>query len=118
MLSYHILDDEPPEYEGVSESLFELYRLRTAQCLMLGDITKCAPYTVETLIFNALAEQATRNDNGAGVWMMFGVINRVALQMGYHRLVTSQCQRFGNEELIQTTEVHPSTWNFQYFKGR
>jgi hypothetical protein len=46
MLSYHILDDEPPEYEKISESLFELYRLRTAQCLMLGDITKCAPYTL------------------------------------------------------------------------
>ncbi|TVY38561.1 Pyrrolocin cluster transcription factor [Lachnellula occidentalis] len=85
MLSYHILLDEPPEYEGVSESLFELYRLRTAQCLMLGDITKCAPFTIETLIFNSMAEQATRHDSGASVWLMFGVINRVALQMGYQR---------------------------------
>lgn len=87
MLSFHVLDDEPLEYEGVSESLFELYRLRTAQSLMLADITKCAPYTLDTLILNAMAEQASRSDNGASVWMMFGVINRVALQMGYHRWV-------------------------------
>ncbi|TVY85018.1 Equisetin cluster transcription factor eqxF [Lachnellula suecica] len=85
MLSYHADDNEPPEYEGVSESLFELYRMRTAQCLMLADITKCAPHTLETLLFNAFAEQASRNANGASVWLMFGVITRVALQMGYHR---------------------------------
>lgn len=96
MLSYHILLDEPPEYEGVSESLFELYRLRTAQCLMLGDITKCAPFTIETLIFNSMAEQATRHDSGASVWLMFGVINRVALQMGYQRLVTSITNKQAN----------------------
>jgi len=116
MVSYYILDDEPPEYEGVSESLFELYRLRTAQCLMLGDITKCAPYTLETLIFNAMAEQATRNDNGASVWMMFGVINRVALQMGYHRLVTSITNLPANT--YSTAEIHPSTMNSPYSKGR
>ncbi|TVY88825.1 Pyrrolocin cluster transcription factor [Lachnellula willkommii] len=98
MLSYHILLDEPPEYEGVSESLFELYRLRTAQCLMLGDITKCAPFTIETLIFNSMAEQATRHDSGASVWLMFGVINRVALQMGYQRLVTSITNKQANTD--------------------
>jgi hypothetical protein len=90
MLSYHVIGDEPPEYEGVAESLFELYRLRTAQCLKLGDITKCAPHTLEALIYYTFAEQATRNDNGTVVWMLFGIINRVTLQMGYHRFVNSQ----------------------------
>jgi hypothetical protein len=39
MLSFYLNDEEPPEYEGTSQSLYELYRLRTAQCLMMGDIT-------------------------------------------------------------------------------
>jgi hypothetical protein len=39
MLSFYLNDEEPPEYEGTSHSLYELYRLRTAQCLMMGDIT-------------------------------------------------------------------------------
>jgi len=47
---------EPPEYEGRSEALFQLYRMRTAQCLQSGDISKCFPYTVETLRFNATQE--------------------------------------------------------------
>lgn len=38
MLSFYLNEDEPPEYEGTSQSLYELYRLRTAQCLMMGDI--------------------------------------------------------------------------------
>jgi hypothetical protein len=39
MLSFYLNEEEPPEYEGASQSLHELYRLRTAQCLMIGDIT-------------------------------------------------------------------------------
>ena len=47
---------EPPEYEGKSNLYFEIYRMRTAQCLQSGDISKCFPYTVETLRFNATQE--------------------------------------------------------------
>lgn len=84
MLSYHQFD-EPPEYEGISESLFQLYRLRTAQCLMIGDIAKCLPYTLETLRFNATAELNRKEDNSRGLWIMTGVIVRAAINMGYHR---------------------------------
>ena len=87
MLSYHQFEEEPPEYEGISESLSELYRLRTAQCLMMADVTICAPHTLETLMCNVTAEHSRRKDNKKGVWMMVGVIARAALQMGYHRSV-------------------------------
>lgn len=87
MLSYHLVEEEPPEYEGVSERLSDLYRLRTVQCLALGDITKCAPYTMETLLFYEITEQARKSDSGTGVWLMHGTILRVAQQMGYHRQV-------------------------------
>lgn len=84
MLSYHQFY-EPPEYEGLSESLFQLYRLRTAQCLIIGDIAKCLPYTLETLRFNATAELNRKDDSRRGLWIMTGVIVRAAINMGYHR---------------------------------
>ncbi|PWY88086.1 hypothetical protein BO94DRAFT_465265 [Aspergillus sclerotioniger CBS 115572] len=84
MLSYHQFG-EPPEYEGISESLFQLYRIRTSQCLLSGDIAKCLPYTVETLRFNATAELNRKDDNRRGLWIMTGVIVRAAINMGYHR---------------------------------
>ncbi|KAL4879252.1 hypothetical protein BJY04DRAFT_220369 [Aspergillus karnatakaensis] len=76
---------EPPEYRGISEQLFHLYRLRTAQCLLIGDIAKCLPYTIETLRFNATAELNRKDDNSRGLWIMTGVVVRAAVNMGYHR---------------------------------
>ncbi|OJK01927.1 hypothetical protein ASPACDRAFT_1897078 [Aspergillus aculeatus ATCC 16872] len=84
MLAYH-QHGEPPQYEGRSESLFQLYRIRTAQCLLSGDIAKCLPYTVETLRFNATAELNRKDDNRRGLWIMTGVLVRTAINMGYHR---------------------------------
>lgn len=84
MLSYHQFA-EPPKYEGVSEALFQLYRRRTAQCLIIGDMAKCLPYTLETLRFNATAELNRKDDNSRGLWIMTGVIVRAAINMGYHR---------------------------------
>lgn len=83
MLAYH-QHGEPPEYEGISESLFQLYRMRTSQCLLSGDISKCLPYTVEALRFNATAELNRKDDNRRGLWIMTGVLIRTAINMGYH----------------------------------
>ncbi|KAH6839637.1 hypothetical protein B0I37DRAFT_386929 [Chaetomium sp. MPI-CAGE-AT-0009] len=84
MLAYH-QHGEPPKYKGVSEPLFQLYRIRTSQCLLSGDITKCLPYTIETLRFNATAELNRQDDNRRGLWTMSGVVVRAAINMGYHR---------------------------------
>jgi hypothetical protein len=85
MLSYSTFGEEPPEYEGISGALLNLYRLRTAQCLMIGDISKCLPYTLETLIQYASAEFARKDDNHRGQWMLASFIVRAAVSMGYHR---------------------------------
>jgi hypothetical protein len=85
MLSYHQFDNEPLEYVGRAKSLFEEYRLRTAQCLMIGDIAKCLPYTLETLLLNSTAELARKDDNARGLWIMTGLMIRSAISMGYHR---------------------------------
>ncbi|KAL4814653.1 hypothetical protein BDW67DRAFT_165369 [Aspergillus spinulosporus] len=73
------------EDQREAEEQFHLYRLRTSQCLLLGDIAKCLPYTVETLRFNATAELNRKDDNSRGLWIMTGVIVRAAVNMGYHR---------------------------------
>ena len=65
--------------------------MRTAQCLLSGDIAKCLPYTVETLRFNATAELNRKDDNRRGLWIMTGVVIRTAINMGYHR-DPSQCR--------------------------
>lgn len=75
---------ESPEYRGRSESLFQLYRTRTGQCLQRGDISKCLPYTVETLRLNATAELDRKDDNRRALWMTTGVIVRAAVNTGYH----------------------------------
>ncbi|KAL4901157.1 hypothetical protein BDW74DRAFT_187817 [Aspergillus multicolor] len=67
------------------EERFHLYRLRTAQCLFIGDTAKCQPYTIETLRLNAAAELNRKDDSGRGLWIVTGVIVRAAVNMGYHR---------------------------------
>jgi hypothetical protein len=39
------------------------------------------------MIYNCMAEWARNGDSEARVWMVVGLLVRVALQMGYHRLV-------------------------------
>ena len=85
MLSYHQFSNEPSEYKGRADALYELYRLCTAQCLIIGDVAKCLPYTIETLLFNSTAELSRKDDSGRGLWMMTGIMVRAAINMGYHR---------------------------------
>ncbi|KAK4141495.1 uncharacterized protein C8A04DRAFT_39103 [Dichotomopilus funicola] len=84
MLAYQ-QHGEAQRYKGISEPLFQVYRVRTSQCLLNGDIAKCLPYTVETLRFNATAELNRKDDNRRGLWIMSAVVVRAAINMGYHR---------------------------------
>ncbi|KAK4161956.1 fungal-specific transcription factor domain-containing protein [Cladorrhinum sp. PSN259] len=85
MLSYHKVGDEPPEWKGRTLELADEYRLRTVQCLIAGDYTKPAEYTVETLMLYAFCEYSTRWDADVGLWLIISLVTRVALRMGYHR---------------------------------
>ncbi|CZT44129.1 uncharacterized protein RSE6_04257 [Rhynchosporium secalis] len=80
MFSYFSNDDEPPEYGGTSRSLSELYRVRTAQCLMMGGEKHHG-----SVMYNSMAEWARKSVGETRVWMMVGLVVRVALRMGYHR---------------------------------
>lgn len=85
MHSYHIIDDEPPEFRGRSLYIAVEYRSLAAQCLQTQNFMKPALNIVEALILYVHAEYARRRDADVGHWILVGIIVRLALRMGYHR---------------------------------
>ncbi|KAG9230604.1 fungal-specific transcription factor domain-containing protein [Amylocarpus encephaloides] len=85
MQSYHKIGDEPLEWKGRTLELAAEYRLRTVQCLVNSDYTKSSIYTIETLILYVHGEYASRWDAEVGIWVICGMIVRLAMRMGYHR---------------------------------
>ncbi len=85
MHSYHRMGDEPPEYRGKTLSLANNYRALTGQCLLLADFTKPVNHMIETLILHLHSEYARGREAEAGIWVLVGMIVRLAMRMGYHR---------------------------------
>ncbi|KLJ10504.1 hypothetical protein EMPG_14115 [Blastomyces silverae] len=77
--------NEAAQYLGVGEALADLYRTRTAQCLMHASITRSEPHVMETICFQALAEYTRRKEIESGIWMALGQVVRAAMRMGFHR---------------------------------
>lgn len=104
MLAYH-QHGEPLEYEGLSDSLFRLYRTRTAQCLLRGDISRCLPYTVETLRLNALAELNRKDDSRRALYITTGVIVRAAINMVCYTHFPSRRIVLGGRKLLSSISL-------------
>lgn len=85
MQSYHRVGDEPPEFQGKSLNLANKYRALTAQCLLLADFTKPVNHTIETLTLHLNSEFAKSRDCEVAIWVLIGMIVRLAMRMGYHR---------------------------------
>ncbi|KAH8687675.1 hypothetical protein BGZ60DRAFT_362754 [Tricladium varicosporioides] len=85
MQSYNRYNDPPPEYEGTSPALAELFRVRTAQCLVITGLTRPCEYMIETLMIHAMCEYSMEKDGDMGTWLLSGTAVRLALQQGYHR---------------------------------
>lgn len=85
MLSYHRDGDEPPEFRGKSLDLACTYRTLMAQCLVLADYTKPHNHVIECLIFHLHGEYTRSREAEVSVWVLVGMIARLAMRMGYHR---------------------------------
>ena len=85
MHSYYRMDDEPPEYRGKALGLAANYRALTGQCLLLADFTKPVNHMIETMVLHLHCEYARNRDAEVGVWVLVGMIVRLAMRMGYHR---------------------------------
>jgi hypothetical protein len=83
--SYTHKGDEPPEFAGKSVDLSNSYRIATANCLILGDYTKPHQFVIETLILHLEAEFSWKQEGEASIWVLVGMITRLAMRMGYHR---------------------------------
>ena len=85
MLSWARDGDEPPEFQGKCTDLVALYRTQMAHCLILADYTKPHSHLIETLIFHLHGEYTSNRDAESSVWVLVGMIARLAMRMGYHR---------------------------------
>ncbi|KAH8692204.1 putative C6 transcription factor [Talaromyces proteolyticus] len=85
MLSYYRDGDEPPEFRGKALDMARNFRHLMSQCLILGDFTKPYPYLIETLILHLHGDFSQTKEADVAVWIMVGIITRLAMRMGYHR---------------------------------
>lgn len=79
------IDEAPTEYLNNLVATTELFRVRTAECLIHADITKPKDLLLETLVLHALVEYVHEIDGAKGVMLLSSIIMRLALQQGYHR---------------------------------
>ncbi|KIY03630.1 uncharacterized protein Z520_00321 [Fonsecaea multimorphosa CBS 102226] len=107
MLSYGREGDEPPEFRGKCQDLAANFRTQMAHCLITADYTKPHNYIIETLIFHLHAEYTSNRDAEASVWVLVGMIARLAMRMGYHR----DAKLFPNLSPFQG-EMRRRVWTF------
>ncbi|KAF4957808.1 hypothetical protein FSARC_11184 [Fusarium sarcochroum] len=58
---------------------------QVTQCLLLGRYHNGGAYLIETLLHYMVIEHSSCLDSQTGNWLLFGIILRLALRMGYHR---------------------------------
>lgn len=83
--SYHRAGDEPSDYRGRSWEHSLSYLEWTTQCLVHADFTQPLTYMVETLCLYLQAEHARVRDSETGVWILSGIVVRLAMRIGLHR---------------------------------
>jgi hypothetical protein len=75
-----------PDALGAPTEVMAAFHSRATQCLLLSKYsTSPGPYTIETLLVSQQFEFVRSKDARLGVWLMGGVIIRLAMRMGYHR---------------------------------
>ncbi|KAF2257511.1 hypothetical protein CC78DRAFT_483704 [Lojkania enalia] len=85
----------PRPFERISGSIYDKtdhlanlvnkFQQLASSAMVLADIAKSQPYTLETLMIYGECEFLRRDDHHAKIWLMNGVTLRVAIRMGYHR---------------------------------
>lgn len=107
MLSFFREGDEPPEFRGKAMDMAGSFRNSVAQCLTLADYTKAHPFLIESLVFHLHADYSQTWEADISVWVLTGVITRLAMRMGYHR----DSKMFPNITPFQG-EIRRRVWSF------
>ena len=61
------------------------YRRLAAQCLIASNYMKPVRWTLEALALYMLNEYTRRSETLTGVWVVLGMLIRLAMRLGYHR---------------------------------
>lgn len=85
MLDYIRDGDEPIEYMGRCQDLATNFRNSFTDCLILADYTQPHEFLIEALILHKYAEYVSSRDARSNVWVLSGMIIRMAMRMGYHQ---------------------------------
>lgn len=83
--SYHRAGDEPTHFRGRARELAIKYSESAAQCLVTADFTQPLNFMLEALCFYFQAEYARSRDAETGLWLLSGIISRLAMRMGLQR---------------------------------
>ena len=105
--SYHRAGDEPSIYRGKAWAQSLTYLEWTSSCLVHADFTQPVTFMVETLCLYLQAEHARTRDAETGVWILVGIIVRLAMRIGLHR----DPKPFASLTPFQA-EMRRRLWNF------
>lgn len=83
----------------------DFFREKAVQALILANYTKCPPYTIETCMLYFGTEFVRSVDSPFSMFLLVGLIVRLAFRMGYHR----EPSRFANISPF-TAELRRKTW--------
>lgn len=61
------------------------FRIRTAQCLVLGNYANSRAYSLETLMLHLIGKYVVKSDSSLDGWFLMGIIIRLAMRLGFHR---------------------------------
>jgi hypothetical protein len=94
MLRMAVLDylregDEPQEYRGKCQDLANTFRSRFTDCMILADYTRPQEFVIEALCFHLNGEYVTSRDAKSSVWVLCGLVSRLAIRMGYNQQLSS-----------------------------
>jgi hypothetical protein len=70
---------------SLNSARVSFYREKVVQCLILANYTKCPPYTIEATLLYFGTEYLRSADTPFSVYVLVGMIIRMAFRMGYHR---------------------------------
>jgi len=77
--------DSGAQNQILQTARMDFYREKVVQALILANYTKCPPYTVEACLLYFGSEYTRSSDTQFSMWILVGMIVRVALRSGYHR---------------------------------
>ncbi|KAJ5168175.1 uncharacterized protein N7482_003769 [Penicillium canariense] len=82
---HHRSEDKPSDSIRHIHQTSDTFRVQAARCLVDAKYTTPSKYTIETLMLYTYAEYFESQDPQHEIWILLGIIMRLAMRMGLHR---------------------------------